>query len=116
MSVFRLAAIMLPITLLLAACGGRDAEPVMSRQYSDKELTCEQIQDELIELQGDINALIGEKGDARAENVLWGVAGFFFVPLWLGLDLTDTEQIEIQAAEKRTRALKRLARRKDCDF
>ena len=104
------------MTLLLAACGGRDADPVASRQIGDKDLTCEEIEIELIDIQGDIDVLIGEKSDSRSENVAWGIAGLFFFPLWLGLDLTETEQIEMRAFEKRGRELERLARRKNCDL
>ncbi len=116
MNNFRIVAIMLPITLLLTACGGRDADPVASRQHGDDNLTCEQIQNELVEIQADIDALIGEKSDARSENIAWGIAGLFFFPLWLGLDLTETEQVEMRAAEKRGRVLERIARKKNCDF
>ena len=106
---------MLPF-LLLAACGGRDADPIASKQVGDKDLACGEIEEELIMVQGDVDALIGEKSDSRTENIAWGVAGLFFFPLWLGLDLTQAEEVEMRALEKRARELERIARKKDCDF
>lgn len=116
MNMFRLVAIVLPATFLLAACGGRDANPVAAKQIGDKELSCEELEIALIDIQGDVNDLIGEKSDSRSENVAWGVAGLFIPVLWLGLDLTETEQVEMRALEKRARELERLARKNKCDI
>ena len=109
-----LMTIFLSLNLLLAGCGGRDPNPVASREHGDNKLSCEDIEYELIEIQEGVDDLIGERNSSQTSNIGWGIAGLFFPPLWLGLDITKTEEIEIRAYEKRARVLEQLARNKNC--
>lgn len=39
-----------------------------------------------------------------------------FIPLWLVMDLTDPLNVHLRAMEARTKTLKRLALKKECDL
>ena len=107
------------ITLLsftVASCGGRSAQPIAATTFHDNKMSCEDIMFEATEIQNQLSKLVGEKDDKRGKNVGWGIAGFFFFPLWLGLDLSDAQQTELRALESRSNVLRRLAHKKKCDF
>ena len=100
----------------LVACGGRSAVPETATRYGDNKMTCDQIEFEGAEIQNNVSSLIGEKDNKRGKNIGWGIAGLVFFPLWLGLDLSDAQQVELRALEARNNVLRRLAHKKDCDF
>ena len=60
--------------------------------------------------------LMSEEAEKTGENVAWGVAGFLFIPLFLGLDLSDAERIEAEAMQDRHRYLTRVAHKKGCEL
>jgi hypothetical protein len=39
-----------------------------------------------------------------------------FIPLWFVMDLTDPLNVHLRAMEARTKTLKRLALKKECDL
>ncbi len=100
------------LTLLtITACAGRQAAPVMPTQYRDKDMSCEQIEDEMHRIEVEIRALYPQS-DKTANRVGWGIAGLFFFPLWFAMDLSDAERIEIEAYKARYENLRYLAQKK----
>jgi len=97
-------------------CAGlaRTPEPVDAYQYGDENKTCE-------ELQTDIEAVTTAIADLKnwpktkiASNIGIGVVGVMFPPFLLGLDLSDTDNIEINALLNRRKSLNKIAEDKKC--
>lgn len=99
---------------MLTACSGRYAHPIMVNQLGDKNMTCEEIEHEMCQIQHEIRKLIPQS-NKTGKNVGLGVAGLFFIFPWFLMDLTSAEKEEIQAYQQRYNALERLAIRKNCD-
>ncbi len=108
--------ILICLSAILAGCAGRTANPISARQAGDKELTCAEIEGEMEELDKRAKRLLAEQSAKTGKNVAWGVAGFIFLPLLLGLDLSDAERQEAQAMQDRHSHLSRLSRKKECDI
>ena len=56
---------------LITACAGRTPRPVDAMKVTDKEMTCEQIQNELLLANNEINRLSLD-ADKTAKNVAFG--------------------------------------------
>ena len=99
--------------LIITACAGRNAAPILPSQYGDKDLNCTQIENEMKRIEFDIRALL-PKTDKTGKNVGLGIAGWFFIIPWFFMDLSDAEQIEVDAYKVRYENLRYLAQKK-CD-
>lgn len=108
--------ILLCLSAVLAGCAGRTANPISAKQVGDRELTCPEIEGEMEDLDKRAKRLLAEQSAKTGKNVAWGVAGLIFLPLLLGMDLSDAERQEAQAMQDRHSYLSRLARKKDCDI
>lgn len=108
--------ILLCLSVILAGCSGRTANPISARQAGDKELTCAEIEGEMEELDKRAKRLLAEQSAKTGKNVAWGVAGLIFLPLLIGMDLSDAERQEAQAMQDRHSHLSRLARKKKCEI
>ncbi len=100
---------------LLGGCAGRQAAPVSMDQIGDQRLTCEEILSEMETIELHIARLFPET-QKTSNRIGWGAAGIIFPPLWLFMDLSEAERIEIRAYEARMNRLGRLANKKNCDF
>ncbi|MFM1806932.1 MAG: hypothetical protein RL212_1191 [Pseudomonadota bacterium] len=102
-------------SLLLSACAGRPANPVMVDQVGDNKKTCATLEAEMKGVQAEIQRLLPES-DKSGKNIGLGVAGaFLLVPLFF-MDLTESEKIEINAYRQRYNRLNILATEKKCAF
>ncbi len=102
-------------SLILSACAGRPANPVMVDQIGDNKKTCATLETEMKGVQAEIQRLLPES-DKSGKNIGLGVAGaFLLVPLFF-MDLTESEKIEINAYRQRYNRLNILATEKKCAF
>ena len=79
-------------------------------------MTCKQIEREVVNIHDDISDLLNEKSDKKGKNIGLGIAGLFFFPLWFGLDLNDSQEVELRAYKKRVNVLQQLDKEKDCEI
>ncbi|MEO0048642.1 MAG: hypothetical protein RLZZ410_1601 [Pseudomonadota bacterium] len=111
----RIIASALVSVLVLSACAGRPANPVMVDQVGDNKKTCASLETEMKAVQSEIQRLLPES-DKSGKNIGLGVAGaFLLVPLFF-MDLTESEKIEINAYRQRYNRLNILASEKKCGF
>ncbi|WOG30045.1 hypothetical protein [Endozoicomonas sp. 8E] len=104
---------LLSMTLLQVGCAGRDAHPVAVRQYGDINRSCAALESEIVFIEEEIRRLI-PKTDKTGKNVALGVAGAFLLVPWFFMDLSQAEQIEIDAFRQRYNYLLGLAQDKNC--
>jgi|SRR3990172_2007955 ABC-type enterochelin transport system substrate-binding protein len=109
----RFAVIFVISALLLTACGGRTAHPIKTLWPDDGTMSCEDISSEQARNNGEIAMLSAEKGRKIKRNIDDVCLFFCIFPLFM-LDLTDTQNIEIDAYEARNKRLEDLALLKKC--
>lgn len=101
------------LSLSLVGCAGRDAHPVSIRQYGDENRSCSALESELRFIDSEISRLI-PKTDKTSKNVGLGIAGVFFLVPWFFMDLSQSEQIEVDAYRQRYNYLLSLAADRQC--
>jgi len=111
----RAAVVGLVLTTFVVSCGGRAANPVMIQQYGDDRKSCQAIERELAFIQNEIQRL-APKTDKTAKNVALGVTGFFLIVPLFFMDLSQAEQMEIDAYRQRYNHLLIIAGDKQCGF
>ena len=99
--------------LLLAGCAGRAANPVMIQQYGDDSKTCPALEREMAFIQDEIQLLIPQT-EKTGKNVALGVTGFFFIVPLFFMDLSEAEQVEVNAFRQRYNHLLIIAGDKQC--
>lgn len=98
---------------LSVGCAGRAANPVMIQQYGDDKKSCQALEREMVFIQGEIQRLVPQT-EKTGKNVALGVTGFFFlVPLFF-MDLSQAEQMEVDAYRQRYNHLLIIAGDKQC--
>lgn len=103
----------LVVMSLLAGCAGRSANPVPIQQYGDDSKSCAALEHDLRFVEGEIRRLIPDTHKA-GKNVALGVTGIFFlVPLFF-MDLSQAEQVEVNALRQRHNHLLVLAKDRGC--
>ncbi|WP_061509529.1 hypothetical protein [Endozoicomonas montiporae] len=102
------------VSATLSGCAGRKAHPVTIRQYGDENRSCAALESELRFIESEISRLV-PKTDKTGKNVALGVAGAFFLVPWFFMDLSQAEQIEIDAFRQRYNYLAGLTVDKHCD-
>lgn len=109
-----LLVVSIAITLSVG-CAGRAANPVMIQQYGDDKKSCQAIEREIAFIQGEMQRLV-PKTEKTGKNVVLGVTGaIFLVPLFF-MDLSQAEQMEVDAYRQRYNHLLILAGEKKCGF
>lgn len=99
---------------LIAGCAGRTADPIAVRQHGDNELSCHDIEGEMMSIDRKVRELVPEVDSKTPTNVALGVTGaIFIVPLFF-MDFSGAEQAEINAYKERYEALATLEHRKGC--
>jgi len=98
---------------LILGCAGRDANPVMVQQYGDLKRTCDGLERDMVFIQGEIKRLIPET-EKTGKNTALGVTGFFFIVPLFFMDLSDAEQIEVDAYRQRYNHLLIISEEKNC--
>ncbi len=102
-------------SLLLSACGGRTASPVMASQFGDERKSCRGLEFEMQSIQGEIQRLLPER-DKTGQNVALGVAGAFLLVPWFFMDFKNAEATEYEAYRQRYNHLASIALDKHCDI
>jgi len=100
--------------LSLCGCAGRAANPVTVNQYGDSSKSCTALITEMQSIENQI-ALLLPKTNKTGKNVALGVAGWFFIVPWFFMDLSQSEQEEVNAYRQRYNSLAVLATDKKCD-
>lgn len=103
------------VFILMAGCAFDAKYPDTPFRYNDENLTCSDIEFEATEIQKRAERMIAEDA-AIPEDEKKKSTGVMFVPLWFVLDLTDPLNVHLRAMEARTKVLKRLADKKECDL
>jgi hypothetical protein len=100
---------------MLAACGGRHANPVSQVSVTDQYMNCTEIQATMVSNDTRAAQLRDEERRAKGGNVAIGVVGaLLFWPALFALDTTDTEQVEISALQNRNSYLTTLMAQHQC--
>ena len=99
----------------VTSCGGRAANPVMIQQYGDHKKSCKALEMEMTNIQGEISNLVPQT-EKTGKNVALGVTGFFLIVPLFFMDLSQSEQIEVNALRQRYNSLAVIATDKNCDF
>lgn len=102
-------------SLILTACAGRAANPIMVQQYGDTNKSCEALETDMAFVNAEIAKLIPDTAKT-GKNVALGVTGaFLLVPLFF-MDFSKAEQIEVDALRHRYHHLSMIAQDKKCDI
>jgi len=106
--------ILCTICLLAALSGCTNPNPVVARQPGDKYKHCACLKMELesIARQTTIRKeIIKAKG---LSNLIKLASSYSLIVPWLFIDLTDAEQVEIEALQKRKAVIIELAAKRNC--
>lgn len=108
---------LIAIGMVVSGCAGREPNPVALYQYGDEKKPCPHLKAEISELQSDIQRKIKKCDNTQGKNVALGVTGaILFWPALFFMDLSDADQVELEALRKRHNALVRLCIDKKCGF
>ena len=108
------SAILITVSMLLG-CAGRPAHPVMVYQHEDEARSCDALDRELELIEEEITERVPQTYKAD-NNTALGVTGLFLlVPLFF-MDISKTEQIEINALIKRYNHLLKIAEINECSL
>jgi hypothetical protein len=108
MRVFVLAA----SAALLAACAGRDPQPIATVQPQDQTASCIQLTAEIQANNIKVQELADEQGLKVAQNVAAGVVGLVVWPVWFAMDAKGAASKEVAALQARQQYLTTLATEK----
>ncbi len=93
----------------LAACAGRDPQPIATVQVQDSNASCTQITAEIEANNIKVKELADEQGLKTGQNVAAGVAGIFVPVLWFAMDFKGAASKEVAALQARQQYLTTLA-------
>ncbi len=99
--------------LTMTGCGGREANPIRTRQLGDEQKSCDALRTEMYYIQNEISRLL-PKSDKTGKNVALGVAGAFLIIPWFFMDLKEGEKKEVEAYRKRYNQLLMISQQRDC--
>jgi hypothetical protein len=95
--------------LALAACAGRDAQPVATVQALDASSDCAMINAEIQANNVRAQSLSSEENGKIAQNVATGVVGLVIWPVWFAMDTKGAAATEGKALQARQEYLSNLA-------
>ena len=98
-----------PIGFALAACAGRDPQPIATVQPQDASSDCAMITAEIDANNIKFKELADEQGLKAGQNVAAGVAGLLVWPLWFAMDFKGAASKEVTALQARQQYLTSLA-------
>lgn len=93
----------------LAACAGRDPQPIASVQPQDAYSDCTMIRAEIEANNQKTKELADEQGLKTAQNVAAGVVGLVIWPVWFGMDFKGAAAKDAAALQARQQYLTTLA-------
>jgi hypothetical protein len=97
------------VGLALSACAGRDPHPVAVVQPQDQFSDCAMIKAEIEANNTQAQKLADENGWKVGQNVLAGVGGLVFFPVWFAMDAKGAAGTEADALKSRQEFLAKLA-------
>lgn len=95
--------------LALAACAGRDPQPIATVQAQDVYSDCTMIRAEIEGNNQKAKQLADEQGMKTAQNVAAGVVGIVIWPVWFGMDTKGAAATDATALQARQQYLTTLA-------
>lgn len=101
------------MAISITGCGGRAANPIMVSQYGDDKMSCAAMELEMHQAQSSVQRLVPQT-DKTGKNVALGVTGFFLIVPLFFMDLSQAEQIEVEALRQRYNRLAVLATDRKC--
>ena len=102
--------------LFLSACGGRKAAPVQTVKSNDVNLSCQQIELELISNNDQIKRLLQEHGKTVGNNVGIGALSLLlFPPMLLAMDLKGAAKQEANVCGRPTKCKQFFRQIWQCD-
>ncbi len=101
--------VLMCVSIFLAGCFGREANPVELSMPKDAESSCEVLQSEMDNLCADMKVL-KPKTNKFWTNTIW------FIILPFIMDVKEAEKIEYNAMQRRHNHLLIIAREKECGF
>lgn len=100
--------------IIISGCAGRTPNPIMIHQYNDDKKSCEALKHEMTFIEDEIQRLMPHT-DKTKKNVALGVTGALFIVPLLFMDLSQAEQIEVNAYRQRYNHLAIIATDKKCE-
>jgi hypothetical protein len=97
------------LALMLAACAGRDAQPVATVQPQDAYSDCSMINAEIQANNKRAEELASEQNAKVAQNVAAGVVGLVVWPVWFAMDAQGAASTDAAALKARQEYLMNLA-------
>jgi hypothetical protein len=97
------------VSVLCAACAGRDAAPVATVQPHDQTSDCAMISAEIEANNAKVRELADEKGMKVAQNVAAGVVGIVVWPVLFAMDAKGAADQDMAALQARQQFLTNLA-------
>jgi len=101
--------------LLFTGCASRPAHPVMVYQHGDDARSCDALERELELIEEDILALLPQT-DKADKNTQLGIAGIFLLVPFFFMDISKSEQVEVNALIKRYNHLLEIATEEECEI
>jgi hypothetical protein len=98
--------------IALAACAGRDPQPIATVQPQDQTASCTQLTAEIQANNIKVQELADEQGVKVAQNVAAGVVGLVLWPVWFGMDFKGAAGKDVAALQARQQYLTTLATEK----
>jgi hypothetical protein len=95
--------------IALAACAGRDPQPIATVQPQDQTATCGMISAEIQANNIKVQELAEEQGLKVAQNVAAGVVGLVIWPVWFAMDAKGAASKDVAALQARQQYLAILA-------
>jgi hypothetical protein len=107
--VMRRGLVVAMLGVALAACAGRDPQPIATVQIQDQNATCAMISAEIQANNIKVQELADEQGLKVAQNVAAGVVGLVIWPVWFAMDAKGAASKEVAALQARQQYLAILA-------
>ncbi len=104
----------LALAVAVGACAGRSPDPVAVVQRDGDRLSCASIVAQVAKNDAKIKELGREEGGKVAQNVVYGVAGFFIPLLWVGMDFQNAAAEDVVAVQQRQSYLAKMAEQRAC--
>jgi hypothetical protein len=101
------------LAVVVVGCAGKAPHPVLVQQYGDDKKSCDVLEREMTFIVGEIQRLT-PLADKTVKNLAMGAASLFLqVPVFM-MDLSQAEQVEIDAYRQRYNHLLMIAEEKNC--
>ncbi len=110
----KLLCVVLVYTILIAGCGGHNANPVDRYMLKDESKSCNSLYAEVSNIDKEIALKNRSKTDRDTWNVIFFVTGFLVIVPWFFIDAKGSQEVELEALKARKNALQILYGDKNC--